>query len=75
MTIEQAAYVMGLRVGGRIHSLRRIAEKYEAKYNENPDLAGNQLHGKDLCQEAMLILCGVKDLNEVNNYIRDAFEC
>lgn len=75
MTLEKALRIRELRVGGPMHSWRRIAEIICAEFpDENQDLTGNQLHGIDLCRSAMVLLCGVEKIQDVPDSVRERWD-
>lgn len=54
LTKEQAEFIKNLRCGLITHSWRSIASKWYVKYKTG--LNGNQLFGKELCENAAKLL-------------------
>lgn len=51
---EKMMRIRELRAGNPMHSWRRISEIICDEFpEEDQELRGNQIHGKDLCKEAM----------------------
>ncbi len=76
MDIKKAKRIEELRCGPITHSWRRISEVICEEFkDEDPELSGNQLHGKyDLCWEAMALLHGDGDVGNVSQEIREKWE-
>lgn len=70
MTEHKAKRIEKLRCGNPCHSWRRISEIICDEYSdESEELRGNQLHGQELCIEAMEFLYGpwIKISDEIKN--------
>jgi hypothetical protein len=75
MDLNKAKRIEQLRVGVVMHSWRRISEIICEEFaDENQELKGNQLHGVDLCKDAMVVLCGVSTIQEVPSFVRDRWD-
>ncbi len=75
MNILKAKRVEELRCGQRMHSWRRISEIICDEFPDEPqELHGNQLHGMDLCRDAMCFLGGYEDLSNVPDAERDRWD-
>lgn len=71
MNNKKADRIKQLRTGNLMHSWRRISEIICEEFpDENKELSGNQLHGIDLCKNAMLFLYNAKNINDIPNKIR-----
>lgn len=56
MTKLEAEFIKNLRCNNPIHSWRRISEIYIDTFGGPESLYGNQLYGKELCDEAAKVL-------------------
>lgn len=75
MDLIKAKRIEALRVGPVMHSWRRISEIICEEFpDEDQELHGNQLHGVDLCKDAMMLLHGVADLNELPDIVRERWD-
>ena len=75
MDLRKAKRIEYLRTGPRIHSWRRISEIICEEFaDEDQNLSGNQLHGVDLCREAMMTLHGVTDIHQIPLEVRDRWD-
>lgn len=75
MNLKKAERIELLRTGPVMHSWRRISEIICAEFpDEDKELSGNQLHGVDLCREAMMFLLGCKDLKDVPESERERWD-
>jgi hypothetical protein len=58
-----------------MHSWRRISEIICEEFpDESQELHGNQLHGVDLCKNAMLLLEGKEKIPEISDDIRNRWD-
>ena len=74
MDMKKALRICELRTGDVMHSWRRIAEVICEEYPAEPqDLHGNQMFGKDLCEEAMKTIYK-KEFQKLEDYIRKEWE-
>lgn len=54
-----------------MHSWRRISEIICDEFSDEPqELKGNQMHGVDLCRDAMVLLTRSEDIKDVPEDIR-----
>lgn len=76
MDLKKAKRIEELRTGPRVHSWRALSEVICREFtDEDPEMSGNQLHGKyELCWEAMMFLCGVTDMKDVPQEMRDKWD-
>lgn len=77
MTRQKAERIEQLRCGPRMHSWRRISEIICDEFPNDPEEwrdKGNQMHGIDLCKNAMLFLNNVADLGQISNAERDRWD-
>jgi len=75
LTEQKALRIRSLRCGIPVHSWRRISEIICEEFpDEDQDLKGNQLHGSDLCRDAMALLHGNGDFAKVSNQIRNKWD-
>jgi len=74
MPEEKALLIQKLRTGNPMHSWRRISEIVCELYpDEDQGLHGNQLHGQDLCRQAMETIYG-KDVRDLPDEIRNKWD-
>lgn len=74
MDIKKAFRICELRTGDRVHSWRRISEVICDEYSdEDQELHGNQLHGVELCREAMSIIYK-KEFKDLGKHIRKEWD-
>lgn len=75
MNRKKAERIEQLRCGPVMHSWRRISEIVCEEFtDEDQSLKGNQLHGQDLCWEAMMFLLGCKDIRQVPDSERERWD-
>lgn len=75
MNRKKAERIEILRCGPVMHSWRRISEIICDEFSdEDQELHGNQLHGVDLCRDAMMFLLGCKTIQEVPSEERDRWD-
>lgn len=75
MDRKKAERIEYLRCGPKMHSWRRIAEIICEEFpDEVQELHGNQMHGIDLCRDAMMFLLGCKRIQDVPNEERERWD-
>lgn len=75
MDLRKAKRIQELRCGRVMHSWRRISEIICDEFpDEDLALSGNQLHGVELCQEAMITLHGVNRIQDLSDSVRDRWD-
>lgn len=58
-----------------MHSWRRISEIICEEYpDEDQELKGIQMHGQDLCLEAMMVIHGFKNVLEIDPAVREGWD-
>lgn len=71
MTKKEADFISDLRSGSRVYSWSRISELYCEAFKKDLDKKGSQLHGADLCVQAMMVLSGVTSAEKIPDKVRE----
>lgn len=77
MNLKKAERIELLRCGPVMHSWRRISEIICDEFPNDPEEwrdRGNQMHGIDLCKDAMMFLLGCKDMKQVPDSERERWD-
>lgn len=75
MDLVKAKRIEELRCGPVVHSWRAISEKICEEFpDETQELKGNQLHGVELCRDAMMRLHNFETIQEVPSVVRDKWD-
>jgi len=75
MNLTKAQRIAFLRTGPKRHSWRALSEVICKEYpEEDQELSGNQLHGQDLCEEALLTITGFTSLSDVPDVVRVSWD-
>lgn len=75
MDLNKAKRVEQLRCGPVMHSWRRISELICEEFpDEDQEMKGIQMHGQDLCLEAIITIHGFKDVLSIPVEVRDKWD-